>query len=86
MRSFISSEMHSTGVDSPTPRGSKPTMSNRLITSVGRRQRQADRGVRTRGARTAGVDHQRADAVGLPGHARADQEQRQRRAARARRS
>ena len=25
-----SSEMHSTGVDSPTPRGSKPTMSNRL--------------------------------------------------------
>ena len=28
--------MHSTGADSPTPRGSKPTTSNRFSTSVGR--------------------------------------------------
>ena len=41
-------------------------------------QRQADRGVGTRGPRAAGVDHQRADPVGLPGHHDPDQEQRQR--------
>ena len=36
IRSFRSSEMHSTGVERPTPRGSKPTMSNRCSTSRGR--------------------------------------------------
>ena len=33
--SFRGSGRHSTGVDSPTPRGSKPTRSNRWRTSVG---------------------------------------------------
>ena len=47
-------------------------------TSVGQGQRQADRGVGAGGARAAGVDHQRADPVGLPGHHDPDQEQRQR--------
>ncbi len=76
--SFSSSGMHSTGVDRPTPRGSKPTMSNRLQHLLGQGQRQADRGVGARGARPAGVDHQRADPVGLPGQHDADEEQRQR--------
>jgi hypothetical protein len=36
IRSFSSGGMHSTGVDSPTPRGSKPTTSKRRSTSSGR--------------------------------------------------
>jgi hypothetical protein len=36
MASFCWSLMHSTGVDSPTPRGSRPTTSKRLSTSTGR--------------------------------------------------
>ena len=78
IRSFISSGMHSTGVDRPTPRGSKPTTSNRLQHLLGQRQREADRGVGAGAARAAGVDHQRADPVGLAGQHGADEEQRQR--------
>jgi hypothetical protein len=44
-------------------------------------ERQADGGVGARAARAAGVDHQRSDAVGLPGQHRADEEERQRGAA-----
>jgi hypothetical protein len=45
---------------------------------LGQGQRQAQRGVRARAARAAGVDQQRPDPVGLPGELRADEEQRQR--------
>ena len=50
MSSFSSSGMHSTGVDRPTPRGSKPTRSNRCSTSTGSRERQADAPRRRRSA------------------------------------